>query len=155
MTSWTLLGIILLVARDSDERVRPPCDAKRPPVQEHWRPCVLLASRGLYAVSSIAGISCVVKGRVSIFGTEGPHRRGAPARRRRGGAAGSAAEAARTREGAGGTASGPGPRPAAHPGGTQGGAEAPAPGRRPPAQDGGGPAARSRGPGKPKSAQQI
>lgn len=38
------------------------------------------------------------------------------------------------------------PRPEEHPDGTQGGAEAPAPGRRPPAQDGGGPAARSRGP---------
>lgn len=46
------------------------------------------------------------------------------------------------------------PRPEEHPDGTQGGAEAPAPGRRPPAQDGGGPAARSRGPEKPKSAQQ-
>lgn len=46
------------------------------------------------------------------------------------------------------------PRPEEHPDSTQSGAEAPAPGRRPPAQDGGGPAARSRGPEKPKSAQQ-
>ena len=160
MTSWTLLGIILLVARDFEKGKRPPCDAKRPPVLEHWWPCVLLASRGLYAYQvsresrALSRAACRILAALSAGGTVGPHRRGAPARRRPGGAAGSTANAARTREGAGGTASGPGAPTGEAPGrGPQAGQ---APGRRarPPAQDGGGPAARSRGPGEAKNEQQ-
>lgn len=115
---------------------------------------------GTVCISSIARIPGLVKGRVSNFsGTVSRrHRRAAPsrgpgpppARRRRGEHRECGADPRGRRRDGGGPGAPTGEAPGRGPQAGQ------APGRRarPPAQDGGGPAARSRGPGEAKNEQQ-